>query len=236
MTVVRSNFAPIQNDAYQTCEAWPLAPLEPASYGLIVADPPWRFRTWSETNQEKSASRHYGLMQIEDIKALPVGELAQRDCVLLLWITAPMLQEGLEAAGAWGFRYKSNMVWRKVTPRGKVRQGTGYWARSMHEQVLICTRGKPQKYSAFPSVFDGIVREHSRKPEEFYRLVEQRTAGLRRADVFARQGRPGWEAFGNEASKFDASPENEPAATVSRPDADPLDELPLFAAEGAQCH
>jgi N6-adenosine-specific RNA methylase IME4 len=177
-------------------------PLIPMSYEVIAADPPWRFRTWSETNQAKSASRHYGLMQLDDIKALPVGGLAQRDCLLLLWITAPMMPQGVDVMRAWGFTYKSNMVWRKVTPSGKVRMGTGYWARSMHEQVLIGCIGKPRKFSAFPSVFDGVAREHSRKPEEFYRLAEKHTAGLRRADLFSRQYRLGWEAFGNETAKF----------------------------------
>lgn len=181
---------------------WLFDPLIPMSYEVIVADPPWRFRTWSETNQAKSASRHYGLMMLDEIKALPVGSLAQRDCLLLLWVTAPMLPQGLAVMQAWGFEYKSNLNWRKVTENGKVRMGTGYWARSMHEQVLIGALGKPRKFSAFPSSFDGIAREHSRKPEEFYRLVEKHTSGLRRADLFSRQHRIGWEAFGNETTKF----------------------------------
>jgi N6-adenosine-specific RNA methylase IME4 len=103
---------------------------------------------------------------------------------------------------AWGFTYKSQMVWRKTTQAGKVRMGTGYWARSMHEPVLIGSIGKPPKFSAFPSLFDGIAREHSRKPEEFYGLVQKHTSGLRRADVFSRQNREGWDSFGDETGKF----------------------------------
>lgn len=183
---------------------WPFADLTPLSYDVICADPPWRFRTWGEHNQQKSASRHYGLMQTADIEALPVDRLAQQDCLLLLWVCAPMLIHGLNVMSAWGFTYKSNMVWRKVTPAGKVRMGTGYWARTMHEQVLIGSLGKPRKFSAFPSCFDGVAREHSRKPEEFYRLVEKHTAGARRLDLFSRQSRPGWSAWGNETGKFDA--------------------------------
>jgi len=182
---------------------WPLAPLIPMSYEVIAADPPWRFRTWSETNQAKSASRHYDLMMLDDIKALPVGKLAQRDCLLLLWCTAPMLPQALDVMSGWGFEYKSSMNWRKVTESGKVRMGTGYWARSMHEQVLIGAIGKPRKFSAFPSLFDGIAREHSRKPDEFYLLVEKHTAGLRRCDLFSRENRLGWDAFGAEVGKFD---------------------------------
>jgi N6-adenosine-specific RNA methylase IME4 len=181
---------------------WFFAPLVPLSYDVIVVDPPWRFRTWGEHNQAKSASRHYALMTTPDIHALPIGQLAQRDCILLLWSTGAMLPQALDAMRAWGFKYKSQIMWRKTTPRGKVRMGTGYWARSMHEPILIGTIGKPSKFSAFPSVFDGIAREHSRKPEEFFDLVAKHTTGLRRADVFSRQVRPGWEGFGDEAQKY----------------------------------
>lgn len=184
---------------------WPFGDLSPLSYDVIVADPPWRFRTWSETNQAKSASRHYDLMMTEDIRSLPVNRLAQRDCLLLLWCTAPMLPQATSTMQAWGFTYKSNMVWRKLTPAGKVRMGTGYWARSMHEQVLIGCVGKPRKFKAFPSLFDGVAREHSRKPEEFFRLVERHTIGARLLELFSRQQRPGWSNWGNEQSKFDTA-------------------------------
>lgn len=182
---------------------WPFDPLLPLSYELLVVDPPWRFRTWSETNQAKSPSRHYDLMPTADIKELPVRDLAQKDCLLMLWSTGAMQEAGFEVMKAWGFTYKSQMVWRKVTVNGKVRVGTGYWTRSMHEVVLIGCIGKPRKFSAFPSIFDGVAREHSRKPEEFYALVEKHTSGLRRADLFARTQRPGYDAWGHEITKFD---------------------------------
>jgi N6-adenosine-specific RNA methylase IME4 len=142
-------------------------------------------------------------MRTEDIKALPVGELAQKDCVLLLWATGAMLPHALDVMRAWGFAYKSLLSWRKVTPAGKVRMGTGYWARTMHEPILLGVMGKPTKVSGFPSLFDGVAREHSRKPEEFFALVERHTTGLRRLELFSRQSRPGWDAFGNEVGKFD---------------------------------
>ena len=183
---------------------WFFAPLIPLSYDLIVIDPPWRFRTWGEHNQAKSASKHYSLMQTDDIKSMPVSQLAQADCLLLLWATGAMMPQAIDCMKAWGFTYKSQMAWRKTTPAGKVRMGTGYWARSMHEPILIGSIGKPPKFSAFPSLFDGIAREHSRKPDEFYRLVDKHAAGLRRADVFSRQKREGWDSFGNETEKFAA--------------------------------
>lgn len=86
--------------------AWTFAPLRAGAYDLIVADPPWRFRTWNETNQAKSASRHYRLMTTDAIKALPVASLAAPDCALLLWSTGAMQREAFACLDAWGFRYK----------------------------------------------------------------------------------------------------------------------------------
>jgi N6-adenosine-specific RNA methylase IME4 len=181
---------------------WFFEPLIPHAYDVIVIDPPWHFKSWSDTRQTKAASQHYSLMENEDILALPVSQLADRHCLLLLWSTGAMMPLALEAMQAWGFTYKSQIVWRKVTRMGRVRMGTGFWARSMHETVLIGTIGKPAK-ATFPSLFDGVAREHSRKPEEFYALVEKVTPGRRRCDVFARVQRPGWNAFGDETEKFE---------------------------------
>lgn len=181
---------------------WPFGDLVPMSYDVIAADPPWPFDLYSNKGNQKSAAAHYRLMTLAQIKALPVRDLAQRDTMLLLWITAPQLVAGVDTMREWGFAYKTNLVWRKTTAAGKVRMGPGYWARTMHEQVLIGTLGRPAKYSAFPSLFDGIAREHSRKPEAFYALVEKHTAGARRLELFAREERVGWSSFGNEVTKF----------------------------------
>ncbi len=186
---------------------WPFGDLVPMSYDLIAADVPWPFDLYSCRGNRKSAAKHYSLMTRDEIRALPVVQLAQRDCLLLLWVTAPQLDFALECMKGWGFVYKSNVVWRKTTPSGKVRMGTGYWARTMHEQFLIGSIGKPGKFSAFPSIFDGVARQHSRKPDEFYALVEKHTAGLRRADLFSRETRSGWDAFGDESFKFNAKGE-----------------------------
>lgn len=182
--------------------AWTFAPLRAGAYDLIVADPPWRFRTWNETNQAKSASRHYRLMTTDAIKALPVASLAAPDCALLLWSTGAMQREAFACLDAWGFRYKSQVAWVKTTINGKRRMGTGYWARTMHEPVLIATRGNPRALR-LPSVIDGVAREHSRKPDEFYDLIRDRTPGLSRCDLFSRQTRPGFDGWGNEHGKLD---------------------------------
>lgn len=178
--------------------------LIPLSYDVIVIDPPWPFDVYSIKGNRKSGAYHYSTMTMPEIAAMPVSSLAQRDCLLLMWATAPTLPTALDVMKAWGFTYKTNLTWRKTTINGKIRWGTGYWARSMHETVLLGTIGSPSKLSAFPSLFDGVAREHSRKPESFYELVEKHTDGRRRADLFSRQPRPGWDAFGDEASKFEA--------------------------------
>lgn len=182
---------------------WPFGNLRELSYDLVVIDCPWPFKLYSDKGNKKSAAKHYKLMTLADIKALPAGRLAQRNCLFFVWVPAPQLAAGIDTMRAWGVQYKTNLIWRKTTASGKVRMGPGFWARTMHEQVLVGTIGKPGKISALPSIFDGVAREHSRKPDEFYTLVEKHTSGLRRADVFSRESRPGWEAFGDEAGKFD---------------------------------
>lgn len=178
--------------------------MRPLSYQVIVADPPWQFERWSDTNQKKGAADQYDLMPLEEIKALPVGHLAGGDCLLLLWTCGWAIATGKaqEVARAWGFDPITELVWRKTTISGKVRMGPGYRARTMHEPVLLCTNGSPD-VPAFPSLFDGVAREHSRKPNEFYAMVEKKTTNaLRRADLFSRESRPGWDGWGNESGKF----------------------------------
>jgi N6-adenosine-specific RNA methylase IME4 len=106
-------------------------------------------------------------------------------------------------ARAWGFTPQSEIVWRKLTPAGKPRMGTGYRVRTLHEPFPVATIGNP-KHQPFPSVFDGVAREHSRNPPEFYDLIVTRTpAALRRADLFSRETRTGFDGWGNEHGKFD---------------------------------
>lgn len=174
-------------------------------YDIIVADPPWAFKLRSNVNLEKSPARYYDLMTTADVAALPVESLAADNCILLLWTSAPMLFDGWEVAKGWGFpKYVSRTAWRKTYLSGKQAMGPGYWVRTMHEDVLIFTRGKPKIDKAFPSLFDGVRREHSRKPEEFYDLLRERTQGRKRADLFSRELRPGFDGWGNEHGKFNA--------------------------------
>jgi len=192
--------------------AWPFCDLPPLSYDVIVADPPWDFKNYSPAGTAKGADPHYNVMSLDAIKALPVGLLARGDCLLLLWTCGWAMATGQapEVARAWGFTPQSEMVWRKLTASGKPRMGTGYRVRTLHEPILLATIGHPA-HKPLPSIFDGIAREHSRKPDEFYGIVTEHTpAAMRRADLFARETRPGFDGWGNEHGKFDASTERSP--------------------------
>ncbi|WMT71898.1 MT-A70 family methyltransferase [Bradyrhizobium sp. Ash2021] len=176
-------------------------PLAAYSYDLVVIDPPWPFKTWSPAGQGKSPSAQYRVMTLAEIMALPVRDLLKDHAVVLLWATGAMLDQAVAVMQAWGITYKTELAWRKVTRNGKVRMGCGFWARTMHEPILLGTVGKPPKIT-LPSLFDGVAREHSRKPDEFYRMITERTPDLRRADVFAREKREGWDAWGDEVGRF----------------------------------
>ncbi len=181
--------------------------LRPLSYDLIMADPPWQFETYSDAGRGKSADQHYATMSLTDIKQMPVSYLGRGDCLLWLWATHPMLREGLDVMDAWGFRYVTSGVWVKRTKTGKLAFGTGYRLRCASEPFLIGTLGNPKTAKTVRTVIEGPVREHSRKPDEAYREAEAMGSGaLRRLDMFSRETRPGWDAWGNEAAKFDEAP------------------------------
>jgi N6-adenosine-specific RNA methylase IME4 len=182
---------------------WPFGDvLEPWSYGLIFADPPWRFQLWSEKGEGKSAQAHYATMTIEEIAALPVWELAAPDCLLWLWCTAPMLPQQLEVLKAWRFEYVTMGAWAKRTKHDKSAFGGGYVLRSALEPFLIGKRGDPETTRSVRNVVVGPVREHSRKPDEAYAAAEKLMPGARRVELFARQQRPNWASWGNEVGKF----------------------------------
>lgn len=185
---------------------WFFEPLTPYAYDLIVIDPPLRFKAYSGKGEKKSPQAQYPTMTDAEVLDLPVGVLASRHAMLLLWSGAPKLPLALKMVERWGFSYKSVMMWRKLTVNGKARLGPGFRVRSTGEVVIVATVGKPKQDYAPPTIFDGLARQHSRKPEEFYAIAERMMLHARRADVFARQTRPGWESFGNELQRFGAVP------------------------------
>lgn len=183
---------------------WAFNDLRPHAYNLIVADPPWLYQLRSEKGNHKSAQQKYKCYTPEEIRDLfPLDELAMPSCLLLLWATFPLIERQLACVRAWGFEYKSMVVWHKVFPSGRDAIGPGYRVRGMAEPIILATRGEPL-HKPLPGLFRGIRREHSRKPDEFYDIVDRRCASLKhRADVFVRTRRPGWDPFGDQMDMFD---------------------------------
>lgn len=176
--------------------------LPPGPFDVILADPPWHFRSNSAANPGRSAQRHYPCMALDEICDLPVGDVAARSAILLMWVTVPFAAAADEVVRAWGFRYKSQLVWAKD------RIGTGYWARNRHELVVIATRGRYPcpRPALFPdSIVPGAQREHSRKPEWVQDTVDRRLPDARKLELFGRRPRPGWTVWGNQTEKFAAA-------------------------------
>lgn len=182
---------------------WPFGDLQPSSYDFIMADPPWRFAANSKEKPGKNPQAHYDCMTMGEVSALPVADLAKGDCLLWLWATNPMIGKQIEVAEKWGFKFSTIGVWVKQTKSGGLAFGTGYRLRNANELFILATRGKPVTTKSVRSVISGPVRAHSQKPDEAYEAAERLMPGVRRADLFSRQSRPGWEAFGHEAGIFD---------------------------------
>lgn len=174
------------------------------AYGLIMADPPWHFKTRSAKGiTTKGAGGHYQTQSLDWVKSLPVEDLAARDCILWLWATNPMLDQAFEVVTSWGFTFKTAGHWSKKTKTGKQAFGTGYILRCAGEPFLIGTIGKPKTARNVRSVIEGLIRENSRKPEEAFAAAEQLLPGVRRCELFSRQTRPGWDVMGDEINKFE---------------------------------
>lgn len=184
---------------------WPFGLLAPFGFDMIMADPPWAFGLRSDRGASKSAQAQYACMSLEEIKALPVAQLARDDAFLWLWARNPMLPHALDVMAAWGFTFTTAGTWVKTTSGGKLAFGTGYVLRCASEPFLIGKFGRPRAGRSVRSVIMGPVREHSRKPDEAYAAAEALMPGaMNRADLFSRESRAGWSSWGHEAAKFDA--------------------------------
>ena len=169
-------------------------------YGIIYADPPWQYDDPANAGK-RGAVHKYPVMDNRSIEELPVGSLADDDCILFLWATFPKLHEALHVIDAWGFTYKTvgfNWVKRnKKTPSWF--WGMGRWTRSNSEVCLIATKGKPKRISAgVHSVVDTAREQHSKKPEIVRDKIVELVGDLPRVELFARDRTPGWDVWGNE--------------------------------------
>jgi N6-adenosine-specific RNA methylase IME4 len=161
---------------------------------VIYADPPWQYGNKGLTEYGHAES-HYPTLSIAELCALDVKSLAEDDAVLFLWVTAPMLREAFEVLKAWGFEYKTNMVWDKV------KHNFGHYTSVRHEHLLICIRGSctPDNAKLFDSV-QSVERteKHSEKPEQFRKIIETLYTRGKKLELFARSEHEGWTSFGNE--------------------------------------
>ena len=170
-------------------------------YGVIYADPPWHYKVYSKKGMGRSAESHYPTMKLEDIKARPVADLANRDCALFLWVTLPCLLEGIEVLKAWGFEYKTTaFVWVKQNRKAdSLFWGMGYWTRSNAEICLLGTKGRPKRKDAgIHQVVISHVEEHSRKPQEVHDRIIRLMGDVPRIELFARRKTEGFDVWGNE--------------------------------------
>nr|WP_090230247.1 MT-A70 family methyltransferase [Filomicrobium insigne] len=177
--------------------SWPFGDLVPQAYDLVMIDVAWRFKNYSQLGESKGPEPHYRTMSDAEILALPVADLARENCALWMWATSPRLDFAIRVLDVWGFEFVTAGAWNKR------RWGTGYVLRSVCEPFLIAKRGNPKiDGRSVPNLIEESRREHSRKPERAYELAEKMMPTARRADVYSRTDRPGWEAFGDEAGKF----------------------------------
>ena len=173
-------------------------------YKTIYADPPWQFqnRTGKVAPEHKRLSR-YSTMQLEEIKAMPVSKVADEKCHLYLWVPNALLPEGLEVMQAWGFEYKTNIIWEKVRKDGMPDgRGVGFYFRNVTEILLFGIRGDKNRTldpgRSQVNLIRSIKREHSRKPDEFVNLIE-RCSSAPFLEIFARGDRAGWDMWGDQA-------------------------------------
>lgn len=176
-----------------------MLPFPTEKYNVITADPPWPLvrmhRKQARPNQPKVLD--YPTMSIEEIAALPVGSLAQDDCVLFCWTVQKYLKEALDIVDGWGFKYRGLLSWSKTS--GMCIQGI-HWNV---EHFIFAYRGSLEKFPkrpAMPALITEKSRQHSRKPAVFYQWAE--VFGDKRIDLFSRQDRPNWDHWGNDTGMF----------------------------------
>ena len=179
-------------------------------FGTILADPPWEF----QNSTGKIAPKHkrlkrYNTMKIEDIKALPITRLAAEKSHLYLWVPNAFIKEGIEVMEEWGFKYKTNIVWHKIRKDGGPDgRGVGFYFRNTTELVLFGVKGKKARTLKPGRTQVNIIRtrkrEHSRKPDELYKIIEKCSWGPY-LELFARGKRKKWTSWGNQSKKYKIS-------------------------------
>lgn len=168
---------------------------------MLLVDPPWTFTTRSPKGNGRGAVRHYPTMTIDELQALAVGSLAADNAALFLWCCWPNIFQAPALLEAWGFTYRTlGFIWVKSNPSGAgFHTGLGYYTRANSEPCLLAVRGRmPVESHSIHQVIYSPVQRHSQKPAEAYERIERLYPGRRYVELFARDRRPGWSAWGNE--------------------------------------
>ena len=171
---------------------------EPDKYRIFYADPPWKYgeeqHSYFEEKQHTVLADHYPSMSIKELCELPINKITAKDAVLFLWVTSPLLEECFPVIKAWGFKYKTSMVWDKIS------HNVGNYVSVRHEFLLICTRGActPDNVKLFDSVQTIERTDHSEKPEEFRKIIDTIYPYGKRIELFARKKTDKWDVWGNE--------------------------------------
>jgi len=163
-------------------------------YNIIYADPPWSYNDKQNSKDLGGALKHYSTMSIKDISSLPIKQITDKNAVLFLWVTSPLLETSFEAIKAWGFKYKTSFVWDKV------KHNMGHYNSVRHELLLIAIKGSytPQVKKLFDSVVSEERTQHSKKPQIFRDIINTIYPQGNRIELFARQKTEGWDVWGNE--------------------------------------
>ena len=194
-----------QEEFIQTCESL-LDACDDQKFSTILADPPWRFqnRTGKVAPEHKRLNR-YSTMELDEIKAIPVSSVTEKKAHLYLWVPNALLPDGLEVMKAWGFQYKTNIIWEKIRKDGAPDgRGVGFYFRNVTEILLFGVKGDGNRTLSPARSQVNLIRsqkrEHSRKPDEFYPLIEACSPGPY-LELFARGARENWTVWGNQASE-----------------------------------
>ena len=169
-------------------------------YGVIYADPPWSFKTYSEKGKDRSPENHYNVMNLKDICNMPVNNIANDNSILLMWVIDPLLDKAFEVINAWGFKYKTvAFTWTKTNKtKPGFFTGLGYWTRGNPEMCLLATKGRPKRiHKDVAQLIISPRQEHSKKPL-IHKEIERLVSGPY-LEMFARQKPyPNWDYWGNE--------------------------------------
>jgi N6-adenosine-specific RNA methylase IME4 len=167
--------------------------LPEGKFQVVYADPPWKYGN-SMPEYFKEQANHYPLMNVSDVADMPIRGIVDKNAVLFLWVTSPILEESFRVIESWGFEYKTSFIWDKI------KHNMGHYSSVRHEILLLCIRGSYpiQNKKLYDSVLSLERTEHSKKPDYYYEMIEDLYPNSNKIELFARTKRAGWRVYGNQ--------------------------------------